>query len=281
MIKAKAVISVPFYNEIRFLEETLECLKAVPADVPVRFFLCDNQSTDGSTDIAAKFARSDNRFVHHIQKENLGATGNFKFAFENSQSDYFMWLGAHDTIDPSYPAAAIKAFENHPQASYAAAEPYGFKDTPAQSALMTEGKYTGFHGDNLTRYLQSVAMLSNCTIVNSMFRRSCVKNYSWRHTISWDHVFISHLLYSGPVHYTAGHKYYRRFFDDHAQSREEKLAGADEKKKALPRWDFLDFYVEDFRGLYDGPPNLEDYVCKKILEILEKRFTFQAFSTAV
>lgn len=280
MIEAKAVISVPFYNEARFLEETLDCLKAVPKGVPVKFFLCDNQSTDGSSDIAAKFAKADNRFLQHVQAENLGATGNFKFALENSKSDYFMWLGAHDTIDPSYPAAALEAFEGKPEIAYAAAEPFAFRDSPKQSTPMNDAKYTSFQADNLTRYVQSVALLANCTIVNSMFRRAFVKNYSWRHTISWDHVFISHLLYSGPIHYTSGHKYYRRFFDEHAQSRVEKLAGADQKKKALPRCDFLDFYVEDFRNLYEGPKNLEDYIAHKMLEILEKRFTFPAFNTA-
>lgn len=278
MIKAKAVISVPFYNEIRFLEETLECLKAIPNDAPVKFFLCDNVSTDGSTDIAAQFAKNDPRFIHHIQKENLGATGNFKFALENSQSDYFMWLGAHDTIDPAYAAAAIEAFETKPDISYAAGEPYAFKATPAQSALMPEGKYANLHADNLTRYVQSVAALGNCTIVNSMFRRAFIKNYGWRHTISWDHVFISHLLWHGPIHYT-GHKYYRRFFDEQAQTREEKLAGADEKKKVMPLSDFMDFYIEDMKNLYEGPENLRAYVQYKMLEIFEKRFGFPAFNS--
>ncbi|MCD8566637.1 MAG: hypothetical protein LRY36_01730 [Alphaproteobacteria bacterium] len=145
---------------------------------------------------------------------------------------------------------------------------------------MSDAKYISFHTDNLTRYVQSVATLANCTIVNSLFRRAFVKDYSWRHTISWDHVFISHLLWSGPIHYTTGHKYYRRFFENHAETREEKLNAGDAKKKALPRWDFLDFYVEDFRKLYDGPENLENYIAHKMLEILEKRFSFPAFNTA-
>ena len=247
--------------------------------MPVKFFLCDNFSNDGSTDIAAKFAHDDKRFVHHIQKYNLGATSNFKFALENSESNYFMWLGAHDIVEPSYVAKAIEALDSKPEISYAAADPYAFTTSPAQSAPMPEAKYTSFHSDNLTRYFQSVAVLSNCTIVNSMFRRAFIRGFGWRHTISFDHVLISHLLWHGPLHYTSGHKYYRHFFEtEHGQTREEKPAGDDPKKKILPLWDFLDFYVEDFKQLYSGPENLRDYAQVKMIDILEKRFGFAAFN---
>lgn len=277
MISAKAVISVPFYNEVRFLEETLSCLKKIPPDTDVKFFLCNNCSDDGSKDIAEKFAAEDDRFVLHTHDENIGAFQNFQFAFEKSDSDYFMWLGAHDLIDPGYAVSALQAFEERPEISYAAGEPCAFKDKISENKLMADGKYENFHDNRLMRYIQSVGQLNNCTIVNSMFRRSYAKAYKFRHTISWDHVFISHLLWHGPIHYVKSRKYYRRFFDDHTGTREEKLLGEKQKKKPLPRCEFIDFYSEDFLKLYQGPEHTKRHAYNKILDILEKRFGMISF----
>lgn len=277
MIEAKAIIGVPFFNEKKYLRETLECLEAIPADVDVKFFLCDNVSDDGSSDIAREFADKDERFVYHLQDKNIGATNNFKYAFNESKSEYFMWLGAHDVIDATYPQAAIDAFEKHEGISYAAAIPYAFKDNVDVSIEQPDAMYKNLNEDRLVRYLESVGKLNICTILNSFFRRSFLDDFVLAETISWDHVLISHLLWHGPIHYVEGQRYLRRYFESEI-SREEKMAGTERKSTKYPRIRFYEFYVDDFKKLYDGHDELASYLCSKILGMLEKRFGFQALN---
>jgi len=278
MISAKVVIAVPFFNEIQFIEETLSCLKSIPqTDGDIKFFLCDNKSTDGSREIAEKYAKADDRFVLYSHDENIGAIQNFQFAFERSDSDYFMWLGAHDLIDPSYPKAAIEAFDQHHAISYAAAEPYGFRKKTSRCKRMKNSQYLKLSKNRLTRYVQSVERISNCTIVNSLFRRSFAKDFMFRSTISWDHVFISHLLWYGPLFYTKGQKYYRRLFDNTAQTRESKLLSKEVQAAQLHYSKFIELYVDDFQRLYRGPKQCQAHICHQIFNILEKRFGLSAF----
>ncbi len=277
MIEAKAIIGVPFFNEKKYLQETLACLEAIPKDVDVRFFLCDNVSNDGSSEIAAAFAERDDRFVYHLQDKNIGATNNFKYAFNNSKSEYFMWLGAHDLINPEYPQGAIDAFEANAEISYAAAIPYAFKDDVSGAIEQPNAMYKGFNDDRLVRYMESVAKLNICTILNSFFRRKYLDNFTLAETISWDHVLISHLMWHGPVNYVEGSQYLRRYFESEI-SREEKMAGTERKTTKYPRIRFLEFYVEDFQKLYGAENALCDYLSNKMLNLLEQRFGFLAFN---
>jgi hypothetical protein len=188
-----------------------------------------------------------------------------------------MWLGGHDVIDRGYPAAAIKALDEQLDIAYAAAVPLAFKNDIHSAAPMKNSQYRDFASNRLTRYLQSVSALANCTIVNSMFRREYLKSYSFRRTISMDHVLISHLLWHGPIQYVDGHHYYRRFFDQQAEAREEKLLGKHKVEKSLPAYDFVNFYIDDFRALYRGSEPMSRYLEQKIMSLLEQRWGTRAF----
>jgi glycosyltransferase involved in cell wall biosynthesis len=271
LVQSKAVISVPFYNEASFLEETLECLLNVPGGVPVKFFLCDNATDDGSSDIATRYAEKDDRFVYHRHDKNIGAFSNFQFAYEQADCDYFMWLGAHDLIDGSYPAAAIKLLDDNNDFSYACADMKAFETDISQAAPM-KGALYDFHDDRLVRYLQSVAKLANCTIVNTMFRHECLKDYNWQNIVSWDHSAISRILWHGKVGVTKGHYYYRRALKKAVQQ------GNAQKEAALPRIDFIEHYARDFCALYEGPETIKTHLSVKIIGLLEQRFGIPALN---
>jgi glycosyltransferase involved in cell wall biosynthesis len=265
----RATIAVPFYNEAPYLRETLAALRAVPREAPVRFFLSDNCSTDGSTEIAQEIVADDERFTLHRHQRNVGAHENFRFTFEVSTSEYFMWLGAHDVIDPSYPAAAIATLDGSPATSFAAADPWKFVGSPRLATRMRSARYEHFDENRLLRYLESVSVLSNCTVVQSMFRRAFLADFEWRCAPSWDHVAISHILWHGRIRYTEGHRYLRRFFETRETDQAERLVAPG----AELQWsDLFSHYTEDFRRLYTGPKDLEDYLVIKLVSALEERF---------
>ena len=130
MVSAKTVIGIPVYNEIDYLDETLAALSKVPEQKDILFFISDNGSDDGSYELAEKYATDDNRMHVRQQKTNIGAFANFRYVWEESESDYFMWMGAHDVIDPSYFGQAVKIFDKdkNKELAYVAPLPYAISN---------------------------------------------------------------------------------------------------------------------------------------------------------
>ena len=276
-VTAKVIISVPLYNEEKYIESTLDSLHRTPENLDVKFLIVDNKSTDGSFEIVKRFAEIDDRFIIHQHEKNLGAAENFKYVYDNSDSPYFMWLGAHDQIGSNYVQKAIKLFEKYKDASFAAAEPYGFYDDIESAVFLEEAKYN-FVKQPLTRYMQSVSALDNCTIINSMFRRKFLNDVEFRTTRGNDHVWISHLLWYGNIYYIENEKYYRRYFKEERESVEERVLGS--KVDKLSVLTLIQYYVDDFKALYNQPGEVQDYLCQKLLLILENKFGLEAFYTS-
>lgn len=277
MITAKTVIGVPVYNEIDYLKQTLDCLSNVPEQKDIVFFLTDNMSDDGSYELVQQYAQNDKRFVVHQHDTNIGAYKNFVYVFEKSQSDYFMWLGAHDLIDPHYFGQAAKVFEKDKEKklAYVAPLPYGILNGQKTPGEVKNARYN-FHENPTARYLQSVASLANCTLVYSLFRREYLEDIKFSNVISGDHIVISHLLWYGNVRYLNSAKIYRRYFKERDETTDERLTG--EKGSILDRRDFINEYAKDFLKLYNDDGPLQDYLCNKMLSLLEQRFGLQNFN---
>ncbi|MFK8068107.1 MAG: glycosyltransferase family 2 protein [Gammaproteobacteria bacterium] len=271
-VSAKAIIAVPLYNEEKYIYETLNCLHKVANDIDVKFFISDNKSTDRTYEIVKSFAEKDSRFIIYQHEKNIGTVGNFKYLYENSTSQYFMWLGGHDQIDPTYIKTALTTFDKNDDAAYVAAMPYAFYEDTNSAVLIKEAIYT-FSDDRLQRYIESVAALSNCTIVNSMFRRCFLEGFEFKATIGYDHVLISRLLLHGKIYYTEQDRYLRRYFREKRGATEERITG--NKNVSLDYFSLIEYYVEDFIKLYNQPGEIQSYLCQKMLAILESRFGIQ------
>lgn len=97
-LKDTLTIAIPVYNDVKFIENTIvSCL-----DQGATILLCDNSSTDGTSDICRKYAEQHD-FVHwHRHESNIGAFNNFKFGLDRCTTRYFTWLGSHDKLTPGY-----------------------------------------------------------------------------------------------------------------------------------------------------------------------------------
>lgn len=266
----KACVAMPVYNESLYIERSLSSLIAQDED-DVFYFISDNCSTDDSWDIIKDITGGDERFKCVRQKENIGACKNIEFCLQSTQSEYFMWLGAHDYISENYIKSAIDKLDHDFNYSMAIGTPYSFKENEKPD-ILTKAIYE-FSPKKLGRYLQSVRQLSNCTIFNSLFRRSCLHGFKFSPTISFDHVLISRLLWYGNVAYMEGEKYFRRYFDARNQSQMERLSGGDQH---LSRYDFIRYYLDDFSLLYSGDIRMKSYLEKEIIDALQKRFGIQS-----
>jgi len=92
MVKVSVII--PVYNEIRFIQKTLESVVGDADEI----ILSDNASTDGSSDICQSFANKYPEIKYTRHKENMGSIKNFNFCVNQISGKYVRNIGAHDMI---------------------------------------------------------------------------------------------------------------------------------------------------------------------------------------
>lgn len=106
-------IGIPFYNEDKYLGETIR--SAVNQSYPnIKIIASDNCSTDQSYSVAKQFADSDRRIELIRHEKNIGAIENFLFTLSRCTTPYFLWLGAHDILLPTFIEEAIMVMTANP-----------------------------------------------------------------------------------------------------------------------------------------------------------------------
>ena len=269
----KIYVGIPVYNEEKYLEKTLLSLLKQDSD-DVTFHVADNFSTDNSWDIINDVCARDRRFLLTRQEKNIGAFGNFKYLYDVADSELFMWMGAHDYISSGFIRAAIDVLDTQHHIVMVSGSPYKFIDDD-ELFLMEDAVYHFTH-KRLGRYLQSVRMLSNCTIAYSVFRKNALMDFQFRKTISNDHVLLSHLLWHGQLHYLENECYFRRYFNsERLQTQSQRITGSDEY---LSRHDMILYYLDDLGSLFDGDPRILRYLENEVISALQHRFGIQALS---
>jgi len=69
----------------------------------LEILVTDNASTDPAVgEVIAEFAARDPRIRFVRQPENIGFIRNFRYAFENTRSEYFLWAADDDVMLPEY-----------------------------------------------------------------------------------------------------------------------------------------------------------------------------------
>jgi glycosyltransferase involved in cell wall biosynthesis len=98
---SRIAVGVPVYNGQEYLDEALESLTAQDYE-DFEILVSDNCSTDATPDIAQRWASLDARVRYSRTSTNIGAIGNFRRAFDLTQSDLFMWAAHDDRWAPTY-----------------------------------------------------------------------------------------------------------------------------------------------------------------------------------
>jgi glycosyltransferase involved in cell wall biosynthesis len=92
-------VCVPLYNAAEFLPETIERLLA-QTYANLELVIVDNASTDGSAEIAERYARSDARIRIVRNRRNIGFPANFGKAVSLAQGELMMVHCADDIAEP-------------------------------------------------------------------------------------------------------------------------------------------------------------------------------------
>lgn len=111
-------VVTPFYNTAEYLRE---CIESVLAQTHSNFeyVLVDNQSTDGSAEIAADYAKRDSRIRVHRNQEFVGQVRNYNGALRQVSPDarYVKIVQADDYIFPQCLERMVAVAEAHPTAA--------------------------------------------------------------------------------------------------------------------------------------------------------------------
>jgi len=102
----KITIGIPVFNEDLYISKTISsAISQFNSYDELEIIVSDNASTDKSLiEISNTIENSDHRKKIKLirQKTNVGAAKNFWELFESTDSQYFMWLGAHDLLSEKF-----------------------------------------------------------------------------------------------------------------------------------------------------------------------------------
>jgi glycosyltransferase involved in cell wall biosynthesis len=253
------VVGVPVFNEARYL---LECLQSLEAQSWTDFavLIADNGSTDESQAIAREFCDRDSRFHLHVHKSNIGSLANFKFLRDATRSPLFMWLGAHDLLQPEFLSETIAAHRADPSLTLAYSWMRMIDTDGSVQCVLRNDKPARMPAGPMRRYLHAYRYVYGYEI-NHVLRRSAFDDFEFRETLSWDLIFLAHLAFRGRFGCIRKDLYSIR--DVHPRHREteqqtmERLTGQKHREGDVNA--ILTQLLDDFTQLARGRPGWRLY----------------------
>ena len=214
-------IGVPVYNGELFLKTALELLVNQTYN-NIEIIISNNNSSDKSFEIIQEFAEKDSRIYVYTQGETISALNNFRFVFEKSKGNYFMWAACDDRRSLDYIEGLLEVFKITPSASISFGDLAVFSDNKEwPKAQPIDYTFETVQGESwLVRAARETR--SRCFHVYGLIRTSALKEYGW-HDLDYapDVPLLVHLSFSGEfVKARRGRFYY--FLPPINKSKEER-----------------------------------------------------------
>ena len=270
----KLVVGIPCHNESDFI---CECLSSIRSnnldDVTVEIY--DNASTDDTVHKVEKFierlpAQERSSFALKTRAQKVSLVESFMSTFQESESEYFVWVGAHDLLSDYFLDKCLRVIESNADVSMVSGKAFGFAGDFTNYKDL--GVVYDFSDPNpLVRYLKSVQELSNCTVLHSIFRRQHLKDFTINYNCpSVDHIIISNLIWHGKLQYVNDVGYLRRYFDE--ANRQKKLNDGRYVREDNNTV-FYQEYLKNFRNLSSKkfPEIIQNHLEKTVFDILVSR----------
>lgn len=167
----KVFIGLPVFNEGRFIDETLNSLRATTYP-NIEILISDNASTDDSLEICKTHAAADPRIRLHCFDTNKGAAVNASHVLAMSDGDYFMWGSAHDLWSEDLISKCVAQLEAHPGAAVAYA-PTKWIDADGKEFGLESGAYDTRGMKSIGRFFS--AFWGNMHPILGVIRMSYIK----------------------------------------------------------------------------------------------------------
>jgi glycosyltransferase involved in cell wall biosynthesis len=243
----RITIGIPAFNESRHIGNAL----ASAAGQSRHIIVSDNASDDDTAKICALVATRDSNIELIRHPENIGSASNFRFLLDQCQTEYFMWLGAHDQIPPGYTRTLIAILDDHHNAimAYGDAKHIDLAGNPVRTETYPLLKYHLASSRRETRMLAIVRHLSDCTMIHGVWRTEELRR-SWveEKYLGVDHVVLFNASSNGQLLHTEATYLLRGNprLSDNRTNQLQRLAGGKNKKSPT----YLEMYRTQLRIIY-------------------------------
>ena len=210
-------IGMPVYNGEAHVAETLESLLAQTFD-DFELNISDNASTDGTEQICRTFAQKDARIRYVRAEENLGASRNYRRAFDLSTCAYFRWANADDLFAPEGLARCVDVLDREPSAVLAYPKTK-FIDEHGSVISDYEDGMDIRSSDPVERFAQVLDRLGYVNLIYGLIRTDCVRQSGFLRSFpGGDIPLVAELALYGKFFEIPEYLFYRRFHSSASSS---------------------------------------------------------------
>jgi len=107
-------IGIPVHNGQKYLSNAIESVLSQDFR-DFELILCDNASTDATSDICRRYATADSRIRYFRNPNNIGAIPNFNLVFSRAKGKYFKWLCYDDACHPRFLSRCVEVMSLEPE----------------------------------------------------------------------------------------------------------------------------------------------------------------------
>jgi protein O-GlcNAc transferase len=245
------VVCIPVYNEQRYIEQTLQSVQ----NQSLSNFICvirDNASTDATESICRRYAHKDSRFFYIRADFNQGAAQNWEELMHITDSEFIMWLGAHDTIEKAFLEETLNILQTDKSIVLAYSRVKWIDEDGRLIQLTNGGDFVVDNQDPLNRYITTATNIrGECTAINGLIRRSAIQAVPRiRIWTGPDHYVLTKLQWFGRFARVEKELYNRRFFAHREQESYERLTAIKpERPKSRNMWPLVLYQLHDFLTL--------------------------------
>ncbi len=172
--KPRVSIGVPVYNGDRYLAATLDSLLA-QTYTDFELIICDNASTDDTGHISRRYAERDPRIRYVRNKQNIGASGNYRRALELASGEYFRWANSDDLFAPEGLARCVEVLDQQPSVVLV---------YPKTRLIDQDGNFISEYDDELdlpmdrasVRFKQALSRIGLVNIIYGLMRTTALRH---------------------------------------------------------------------------------------------------------
>ena len=249
-------IGMPVYNGERWLEETLQSLRAQTLS-DFELIISDNASTDATAAICARHAAEDARIRYYRNARNIGANRNYIAVVAHARADYFKWASSHDLCAPQFLEHCVAALEADPDAVLAYPRTMVFADSLEQ-AERYEKDISAMQESAAARFTHVLCNMKFVNPMNGVIRTRLLRRAHAMGSFSAaDRVMLAELALLGKFVLVPEHLFFYRLNEEstmHLKSRSEQERHFAPDATSPLRWQHWKFQAALLRNALVSAP---------------------------
>lgn len=191
----KVSIGIPVYNGTKTIKVAIDSL-IKQTHKNIELIISDNNSCDDTFKICSLYAKADERIKLFKQNSTLSPADNFKFVFDQSVGEYFMWAAADDYWFPDFIKENLQNLQNKDQFAGSISKVI-FKDKSGN--IYPSFADSEIAGSTLSRIKFFLNQPGDNSRIYSLFKRDYIKEIKFNnnrfHAADWFFIYKVLLKY--------------------------------------------------------------------------------------